>query len=145
MKTRLKFSEKQIVPWQEFADQERGDESECRVAQALDILIRDGEIRSYIRSEQYDQYDRFGIDFMVFLEADTCVPLQVKSSQTGLENHLWVKRSEIPCIIAHRHLSPEMLAEELKKVLGIWVEPLRQAIPELDYEELNATIGDMVS
>ncbi len=105
----------------------RGKQSEDNVRLVLKILKDQGVICSYRKTNQGGSEDLCGIDFYISLKLKGVrvdVPLQVKSSQFGVNKHYANPRSESAPIEAINGQSQELRKEiiavvmKYKKLLG---------------------------
>ncbi|GEM_PF-6939616 len=110
-----------------------GRRSEARVAEGLDFLISCGGIHDYYKSWRKGELDLRGVDFLIVPEPsyDHMIPLQVKSSLTGVREHR--KISRIPCILAKHNIPLVLFAEELMQVMGLSTEFLKEIIRAREY------------
>jgi hypothetical protein len=97
-----------------------GRNNEDRVEIALSTLQEEGQIVDYIRSEPHGELDRRGIDFLIYPESNWIIPLQVKSSFTGVKDHRSKHGPNIPCIVVE-DCDEEELKEDVLRVLGLSV------------------------
>lgn len=96
----------------------KGHNSESRTDEALEWLRSREKITCWWPGHW--QQDREGVDRMVQLTNGEERPLQIKSSQTGLEKAV-KNHPEIPCVVAKEKLSVEELAWH---VLSALTKPL---------------------
>lgn len=82
-----------------FKNNNRGKAGEDNIESALDALKAERIITNYIRNKQNSPDDKAGIDFWVF-RSGQMMPLQVKSSRSGLKKH-YKRHGDIPAIIGH--------------------------------------------
>lgn len=118
----------------------RGMDSEERVMRALGILYQAQVIVNFIQSETNGQYDKQGIDILVFIDWDLCVPLQVKSSETGVQEHVEIQYSQIPVVLVEDSLTEEMLAVRLKGILGLDADFLQPYVDAFGGPEATSQI-----
>lgn len=119
------------------ADLEKGERSENRVEEALQNLAACGEIHHYHRADPEGELDTQGIDFLVFPEPDWIIPLQVKSSVRGREEHLTEYGSQIPCIAVDLYSTPSELSEAILQELGLSVKFLEPVLELVAQERFN--------
>lgn len=113
------------------ADFERGKESERKVEEALRDLAVSGDIDHHYRAEPKGELDRQGIDFLVYPEPDWMIPLQVKSSAWGKEEHINIYGSRIPCVVVDHFSVPSELSEVILQELGLsvkFLEPILEPV-----------------
>lgn len=103
-----------------FADR-RGESSENRVESLLSQLASEGKISHAFRTDENEQFDRMGIDFFVFPEAgqNWNIPLQVKSSYYGLQEHREVRPNNYACVVVKHEFTDEYLKEKILQELGL--------------------------
>lgn len=106
----------------------KGQGSEDLAEEALQILVDRGEILGYFRTDWGDKYDILGIDFFVWPEPGWLIPLQVKSSHLGKEEHLENNSFVTCCIVVEPFLSPGELAEKTLEELGLSVKFLESIL-----------------
>ena len=96
---------------------QRGRQSEANVKACLAELRDNGQILGFRQTRRFSKADRRGIDFFIFTE-DGRIPLQVKSSFTGMENHNhydWTRR--VPCVVGQGNGLMHRLREIIRKHL----------------------------
>jgi len=98
--------------------QQRGENNEKKVAQALLILKEEGKIKNFRQTEKGGKEDKTGKDFIIYLNEGGKTYLQVKSSKTGVEKHKLQnsrlsKYGKIPVIQID---SSESIKEIVKKI-----------------------------
>ena len=131
-KRRGRLTREQFLKYQAIARQqiERGIKSEDRVAEALEFLVMTGHFEYFEQTEKNDKFDMRGIDFFIFPDWDWCIPLQVKSSQSGYEKHTQLRLSRIPVILAGDSLTREDLAQKILEAIGFSVKRLKEIVGE---------------
>lgn len=97
----------------------KGQRSEDLVEEALQILFDQKKILWFLRSDWGDKYDDFGIDFLIWLETNVTVPLQVKSSRRGKEEFLAINDMVRCCVIVRPCDTSGVLAEKILEELGL--------------------------
>ena len=111
----------QIV--RERVQRERGEWSEQLTAEALEFLRREEQIHYWLRAEYFGQLDQTGIDFLVWITSDSIVPLQVKSSEWGRQEHMEMYGDIVPhCIVVDTKDTVSILAEKIIMELATPVE-----------------------
>ena len=105
-----------------------GRSNEDRVEVALGLLQEEEEIVDYIRSRPSGELDSRGIDFLIYPEADWMIPLQVKSSVAGAEDHRSKFGPNIPCIVVFDSQTEDELRKEILKSLGLRTSVLKAAL-----------------
>ena len=107
---------------------DRGYNSEYRVQEALDALIKDGLIKGYERIKHWASLDRQGVDFIVIKLNGSKIGIQVKSSKRKAqefaekrrlcngENSLHIKVHIVVVLTDYTQI-PQLLVEELKKII----------------------------
>ncbi len=70
--------------------------AESILKEVLLEMIKDGKICGFIHSQRQDDYDKKGIDFMLFLNNDLLLPIQVKTHS----------RNRKRCLERHNRLHP---------------------------------------
>ena len=69
--------------WQ--ATNKRGEDTENQTCQALEMLKNEGKIRGFYRVKKWSRQDRRNIDAVVFLNDNSKVFCQIKSSLRGVK------------------------------------------------------------
>ena len=95
-----------------------GKPNEDRVEKVLERLKAEGEIHHHYRQDPGGELDRQGIDFLVYPEADWIIPLQVKSSFAGMDDHFIKHGHRIPCIIVVDDYDDDTLREKVLNGTG---------------------------
>ncbi len=108
-----------------FAER-RGESSENRVEQLLGQLAAEGEISHAFRTDEDKKFDKMGIDFFVFPEVgqNWNIPLQVKSSYYGLQEHREVRPNNYACVVVKDEYTDTYLKEKILQALGLSTGPL---------------------
>jgi hypothetical protein len=99
------------------SSEQRGLDSERRVAEALACLAQRGQIDHYYPAIKGQELDCMGVDFLVFMTRIECIPVQVKSSHRGEADHIQQYGWNIPCIVAEPYLSISELADQIIEFL----------------------------
>lgn len=99
--------------------QEKGFETEQRVDEALARLQAQGMISSF---NSNGRLDRHGIDRMINTPSGS-IPLQIKSSLTGLREHIAICRRTgefIPAIVVKEGMPLELIEQEIVKIVEVY-------------------------
>lgn len=104
---RAKFRDEGMCP---VDHHEVGQASEDYVDGALYALRNDGIIHEYWRTKRFSDWDRQGVDFWVqVIPGGRRMPLQVKSSARGAEDHRkHHPGGDIPCIVAQKDIKTRL-------------------------------------
>ncbi len=108
----------------------KGRGNEDRVEQALNCLRTQGDIEDFFRSQPFDDFDKRGMDFVIWPErgGNRMVALQVKSSITGMEEHVATYGDKIPCLIVGEFDTQTELCEKILEALGFSPTSLEEHI-----------------
>ena len=96
----------------------RGTRSEDRVEKVLQFILYLGLIRDYLRAKPNDDFDNAGIDFVIYL-GDEIIPLQVKSSYKGVEEHFRQHGRSVPCVVVLDNRDDGELMSQLFQTTGL--------------------------
>jgi len=138
------------MSWQRVGDslslaerdiRDKGEDSEVRVEEALRSLIQRGEIFNYYRPPRDGEYYKNGWDFLVFPDDDWIIPLQVKSSDYGKQEHTNKYGLRIPCVVVKGYYSPREMEEIVLVALGISNKGLREILEATEHHQLD-TLGE---
>ncbi|MCL5017303.1 MAG: hypothetical protein M1155_01390 [Patescibacteria group bacterium] len=66
----------------------RDNVAEMIMKEVLSEMHKDGKIAGFIHSKRSDDYDVMGIDFMLFLNNDLALPIQVKTYSRNIKRCL---------------------------------------------------------
>lgn len=119
---------KRIRRYAYFLGIARGNRSEKRVEEALKLLAQNGEIFNYHKSVRDGENDRLGWDFLVAPQNNWLIPLQVKSSDTGLDEHVNEYGMRTPCVVVKEFMSLNVLAEKILIALSLSTKFLEEEI-----------------
>lgn len=97
----------------------RGTHSEDRVERIMRFLVEMGLIYSFSRSRICDELDNAGIDFQIFLKEGGIIPLQVKSSFRGLNEHIREYGYSVPCLVVVDSDDDGQLMSKLFRITGL--------------------------
>ncbi len=105
---------------------EVGIGNEDRVEEALRILVEEGHIYGFYRTQPYGELDLQGVDFQIYVSRYRLMNLQVKSSKIGRDKHEEINGNLIPCVVVTQSMSLEDIKERVRN------EVERTILHELD-------------
>jgi len=125
----------------------KGDRSEDVAEEGLEILREAGHIYRYVRTKRWGELDWRGIDSLVWPvlwlqpKRGWILPLQIKSSRAGREEHFFNYGDSVPyCIVVKPGDLPIDVAWKILQELDIPVRPLGDFIKEAFEEILDESV-----
>ncbi len=117
------------IPQNDIQSYKRGMRMEVKAFNALYRYPTPWWIVAVLGVDPYSELDHQGIDLLVFTKyGDEPVPLQIKSSKMGAEDH-WSKHPEIPCVVVSPNDSVYKVRKRLVRTISSFINKKISKMP----------------